>query len=414
MNMKNKLSLFVLFIFMCGLSYGQINNYRYKRTITGIKEQWHKIELPDDIFSKLKKDFSDIRIYGLTKDNDTLEVPYLLNEGSEKVSVKKIEFTLLNQSKNEKGFFYTFELPNESVINQLSLDFKEKNFDWRVSFEGSQNQQEWFSILENYRVLSIDNEISDFSFTKLLFPNSRYRYYRLHIDSKNKPTLVSTHISKNDTTQGKFRLYEKNSTLVSEDKTSKQTIIDIELKSTVPVSKLTFSIKDTIDYYRPLIIKYLQDSTKSQDGWNYIYSTVREGTLNSFEKNKIDLNNIVLKKLKLIIENEDNRPLQIDSVKVEGNIYWLIARFDKPANNFLFYGNKDARKPNYDITRFQDKIPAELSLLKLGDEQMNKNIFESVKAPLFENKIWLWFIMTSIIIILGWFSFKMLREKNNP
>lgn len=409
--MKNKLSFVVMFIFIYALSYGQVNNYRYQRTLTGIIDQWHIIELPDDIFSKIKPDFSDIRIFGLTKENDTLEVPYILNEGSEEVSAKKIEFRLLNQSKNEKGFFYSFELPNETTINQLSLNFKEKNFDWRVSFEGSQNQQEWFSILEEYRILSIDNELTDFSFTKLIFPNSQYRYYRLYIDTKNKPALISTNISMNDTIQGKFRLYEKNSTLVREEKKSKETIIDIDLKLAVPVSLLTFFIKDTVDFYRPLTIKYLQDSTKSQDDWNYIYGTLRQGTLNSFEKNKFQFNSIVLKKIKLIIENDDNRPLQIDSVRIEGNVYNLEARFEKPATYFLYYGNADARKPKYDITRFNDKIPASLAILELGAEQDNNTFIKFEKAPLFENKMWLWFIMSLTIIILGWFSFNMMRGK---
>ena len=412
--MKNKLSLFVLFTFICALSYGQVNNYRYQRTITGIKDQWHKIELPDTIFSKLKPDFSDIRIYGLTKDNDTLEVPYILKEASEKLSSKKIEFNLLNQAKNEKGYFYTFELPNETTINHLSLDFKDQNFDWRLSFEGSNTQQEWFSIVEDYRVLAIHNNLADFSFTKLSFPNTRYRYYKLYINAKTKPDLVSSTISLNDTIQGQIRHHTIHNTSTREEKKSKQTIIDIDLKFLVPVSMLTFFIKDTIDYYRPVTIQYLSDSTKSQDGWNYVYSPLQNGTLNSFEINKFQFNSTVLKKIKLIIENDDNSPLQIDSVKVEGNVYVLEARFDKPAQYFLYYGKADAGKPNYDITRFQDKIPAELSMLKLGDEQMNENIFGSVKAPLFENKIWLWVIMAAIIIILGWFSFKMLKEKNNP
>ena len=409
--MKNKLSFFILSFFLCAITFGQINNYRYQRTITGIKDQWHKIELPVEIFSKIKPDFSDIRIIGLTKENDTLEVPYIINEGSEKVSAKKMDFSLLNQSKNENGFFYTYELTNESTINQLTLDFSEKNFDWRVSLQGSQNQDEWFSILEDYRVLAIDNELTRFSFTKLIFPNSRYRYYRLHIDTKNKPNLISTTLSMNDTIQGKFRLYEKTKTLVSEEKALKQTIIDIDLQLPVPVSMLTFFIKDTIDYFRPITIKYLQDSTKSQDGWNYIYSTLQAGTLNSFEKNKFHLNNIVLKKIKLIIENDDNRPLQIDSVRIEGNVYSLEARFDKPAKYFLLYGNTDASKPKYDITRFTEKIPSSLTLVETGDEEMKNKIGISEKAPLFENKMWLWLIMTITIIILGWFSFKMMQEK---
>lgn len=409
--MKNKISLFILFYFLSAITFGQINNYRYQRTITGIKDQWHKIELPDEIFSKLKADFSDIRIIGLTKQNDTLEAPYILNEGSEKVSAKKMDFSLLNQSKNEKGFFYTFELTNESTINQLNLDFGEKNFDWRVSFQGSQNQHEWYSILEDYRVLSIDNELTRFSFTKLIFPNSRYRYYRLYIDTKNKPNLISTTLSKNDTIQGKFRLYKKTKTLVSEEKALKQTIIDIDLPLPVPVSMLTFFIKDTIDFYRPITIKYLQDSTKSQDGWNYIYSTIQEGTLNSFEKNTFHLNNIVLKKIKLIIENDDNSPLQIDSVRIEGNVYSLEARFEKPAEYFLLYGNTDAIKPKYDIDRFTEKIPSSSTVVEIGDEERKNKIGISEKLPLFENKMWLWIIMTITIIILGWFSFKMMQEK---
>jgi hypothetical protein len=409
--MKNKISLFMLFFFLSAITYGQINNYRYQRTITGIKDQWHKIELPDEIFSKLKADFSDIRILGVSKDNDSLEVPYILKEGSEKVTTNKIEFNLLNQAKNDKGYFYTFEIPNETNVNQISLDFKERNFDWRMSLAGSQNQQEWFTILDDYRVLSIHNELTDYSFTKIIFPDTRYRFYRLYIDTKSKPNLLSSGILLNDTIQGQYRQHEKKRTVISEEKKSKQTIIDIELKMAVPVSLLTFFIKDTVDFYRPFTIQYLSDSTKTQDGWNYVYSTLQNGILNSFENNKFQLNSIVLKKLRLIIKNDDNRPLEIDSVKVEGYVFRLEARFDKPAQYFLSYGNDEVSMPNYDITRFDDKIPATMSLLVIGEEQMNDKSLATDSAPFFENKIWLWFIMTIIIIILGWFAFKMLQEK---
>jgi hypothetical protein len=217
----------------------------------------------------------------------------------------------------------------------------------------------------------------------------------------------------NDTSQGKFRLYEKNRILVSEDKKSKQNVIDIDLKSTVPVSKLTFFIKDTTDYFRPFTIKYLQDSTRSEDGWNYIYSTLMEGTLNSFEKNNFHFQTTVLKKIRLIIQNDDNRALQFDSINVEGNIYSLEARFEQPANYFLVYGFADAIKPKYDITRFTEKIPSGSTVVQLGDEERKNKTGISGKTPLFENKIWLWLIMTLTIIILGWFSFKMMQEKNN-
>ncbi len=116
------------------------------------------------------------------------------------------------------------------------------------------------------------------------------------------------------------------------------------------------------------------------------------------------------RKIRLVIDNQDNRPLQIDSVNIEGYLHRLIARFDQPATYFLFYGQPKAVKANYDISRFTEKIPTNLLPLELGEEQLNIAA-PSGSGALFENKVWLWLLMTLIIITLGWFSFSMMREK---
>lgn len=410
--MKTEIKLTYLLLLFCSYSFGQIKQYSYKRELLGIKDQWHKVVLPNEVFGKVSHNLSDIRIFGLTESNDTIEAPYILQLATEKISQKDVTFNLINKSKNNKGYYLTFEIPTENHVNQIKLEFKQQNFDWRLAIEGSQNQQEWFSIIEDYRILSIKNELTDFQFTKVTFPSSKYRYFRLLIKSEKKPELITAKILLNEIIDGSFRNYIINSVKIDEEKQNKQTVINIDLKSSVPVCNLKICVKDTFDYYRPVTIKYLTDSIKTQKGWKYNYSTLTSGMLNSIEKNEFNFNSTTLQKLKIIIENQDNEPLQIDSLVVKGYVHELIVRFIDPATYYLTYGNNQVSSPHYDIDHFADKIsPTSLTALKLGDEQLIKKEPIQKTEPLFQNKIWLWAVMTIIIILLGWFSLKMIRQK---
>ena len=53
----------------------------------------------------------------------------------------------------------------------------------------------------------------------------------------------------------------------------------------------------------------------------------------------------------------------------------------------------------------------QINQLTVGDEQNNPGFkVEAKKAPLFENKAWLWALMAVIIALLGFFAFKMLKS----
>uniref|UniRef100_UPI00404B3D97 DUF3999 family protein n=2 Tax=Flavobacterium sp. TaxID=239 RepID=UPI00404B3D97 len=405
-----KIKFYFLLLLFSAHSFGQISDYNYKRELFGIEEPWHKITLPNEVFGKISHDFSDIRIFGLTKNNDTIEAPYVLQLTKEKIVQNEVLFKIINQSKNQKGYYFTFEIPTENAINQMQLSFKQQNFDWLSTLEGSQNLDEWFTISDDYRILSIKNEGADFQFTTLKFPSSKYRYYRLLVQSKSELDLVEAKIVLNEMLDGNFRKYTIQSTEFEEEKQNKQTIIQVALKSKVPVSKLKIYVKDSFDYYRPITIKYLKDSIKTEKGWKYNYSTLTSGTLNSIEKNEFKFESTMLKKLKISIENRDNRPLQIDSLVVEGYVHELVTRFIDPATYFLTYGNNEVSKPFYDINSFTDKIPTSVTQLKIGDEQIIEKSPKEIENPLFQNKNWLWAIMVLIIALLGWFSLKMMKQ----
>ncbi|MEM9363451.1 MAG: DUF3999 family protein [Bacteroidota bacterium] len=405
-------SLFCLFfLVVSSFSYGQMEEYKYKREVQNIANTWHKIELPKELFGKTSQDLTDIRIFGLTKSNDTIEAPYLLRLTAEKKSSKEVAFKLLNTSYNDKGHYFTFEIPTTEPINQIKLDFKQTNFDWRIRLEGSQDQKEWFTVLENYRILSIQNGQTDFQFTKLTFPSAKYRFFRVFVNSKAKAELNRASIAQNDITEGSFRKYSVKKLSVEENKQTKQTEIDVELQMPVRASHIKIHVSDTFDYYRNARITHVADSIKTDVGWKYNYRTLTSGTLNSIEKNEFQFSSRTVQKLKIYIDNNDNQPLAIDTIEVKGYIHELVARFTGPATYYLTYGNERATRPSYDIARFTDNIPEKPTALNLAAELAIDKDSPEVTAPLFKNKTWLWAIMVVIIAVLGWFSIQMMRKK---
>ena len=410
MNRKVNI-IFCLFLFVCFSANGQIEHYNYKRKLQNVNGQWHKIVIPNEMFGKVSDDLSDIRIYGITSKRDTIEAPYILQLASEEISSNDVGFRLINQSRNEKGYYYTFEIPSKNPINQINLDFNKQNFDWRVKLEGSHNQQEWFTIVDNYRILSIKNALTNYRFTRLEFPDSKYHYYRLQIKSNRNPGFEKAKITLYEFIDGNYRDYNIKSIKTHEVKQAKQAIIDISLDQPVSVSCLKISISDTFDYYRTVTIKYITDSVKTEQGWKYDYHTLTSGTLNSIENNEFRCNSTILQKLRIVIHNHDNEPLAIESFKVKGYVHELLVRFTEPATYYLVYGNNYVGRPHYDIDRFVDKIPDSLAKLQLGVEQELEKEEISKTTPLFKNKVWLWLIMGVIILLLGWFSITIMRKE---
>lgn len=409
MKLKAEISAF-LGLIVCSFSYGQLHQYDYKRELQGITAPWHKVVLPEEIFGKVTPNLADIRIYGITAAKDTIEASYLLKLKTEKIVAKDVNFRFLNTKQNEKGYYFTLEVPSEEAINQLKLDFKKENFNWKLTLEGSQNQQEWFTVVDDYRILSIKNAATDYQFTTITFPSAKFRFFRLLVKSEENPELVNVKATYNESSDGSFNDYAIANTKTIQNKEEQKTTLEIDLKSTVAVSSIQIKVKDTFDYYRPISIQYVTDSVKTEQGWSYLYENIASGTLSSIEKNEFKLESTILKKLKITIFNQDNEPLNIETIIIKGYVHELLVRITEPAAYFLAYGNKNALKPTYDIERFVSKVPDNLTVLNLGNEQkIDKK--DLTKEPLFKNKMWLWALMGIIILVLGWFSIKMMGKK---
>lgn len=409
MNLKVKY-LFCFNLLVSIIAFGQIEQYDYQRSINGIKNQWHQIDLPELMYEKVNPSFSDIRIFGITNEKDTIEAPYLLKVGKPIIESETTPFNLLNKTLTKDGHYFTFELANPTTINQIQLDIGEQNFDWKIKLEGSQNQQDWFTIKDNYRIVSINNPSTDYQFTTLNFEAAKYRFFRVLVKTSHVVTLKKAQLALQNKAIVNYISYPIAQQEISNNKQEKTTLIELELAHAVPLSFLKIGVKDDFDFYRSINIQYLKDSIQTEKGWHYQYQNLQQTVLNSLESNEYSFKSTLIKKLRIIIQNQDNAPLSIDSITIKGYPHQLIARFTQPATYYLTYGKKKARIPRYDLQQFLDKIPTTLTTLSLDKEQLIPKTATPISTPLFANKWWLWGLMGLIILILGWFTRKMLKE----
>ncbi|WP_175416217.1 DUF3999 family protein [Aggregatimonas sangjinii] len=405
--MKNKLLFFLGFLF-CAVSFAQLDTYAHKMALSGIQDQWHKVQLPDVLFGEVAQEMNDLRIYGVV-DSDTIEAPYLLHIASGEKFRKRVDFELLNVASNAKGHYFTYKVNTLEDLNQIKLDIANENYDWKVVLEGSQNQDEWFTILNDYRIVAIKNAQTDYSFSELNFSNSAYRYYRLLIKNAEKPNIRAAKISVDDEINAKYREYTATYTSIHEE--DKQTILDIDFKRRLPISMLRIDVQNDVDYYRPVVISYLADSTQTEKGWRYGYRNLSSGTLSSIEDNTFSFKSTLTQKLRVTVQNHDNEPLNIEGASAKGYVHELLVRFTKPASYYLAFGKANATKPQYDIAQAGSQIPTNLSSLSLGDMQDIPKKGTKLVSPLFENKFWLWAVMAIVILMLAGITLRMIQKK---
>ncbi|OHX64458.1 DUF3999 family protein [Flammeovirga pacifica] len=402
----------ILLYIISFFGYSQtVDQFDYKSDLNGIQDQWHTIELTDHIIGQCNQRLSDIRVFGITASNDTIIAPYILDFQPKKVTTKEVEFKQINSVQNSKGYYYTFALSNQEAINQIQLVFGIDNFDWKVALEGSQNQKEWYTIVKDYRLLSIKNDHMDYQFTDLNFPSSNYPYFRLKIESKEKPQLTSAKITQKIVDEGNIKNYTPQHFQVNEIKKQNTSEIEVDFGKKVRINHLKFTFNNTFDFYRNASIKYLADSVKTEKGWKYSYVRLKNYTFNSVDKNEVNFKSTTIQKLKIEIYNRQNQPLTIGSIQAEGNRYSLLTRFTEEAKYFIAYDGLKVYAVDYDIKHFRKNIPENLSKLTLSTPIKIKKVEKEKEAPLFENEMWLWAIMLIMVVVLGGFAVKMMKAE---
>jgi hypothetical protein len=248
----------------------------------------------------------------------------------------------------------------KNKINNISLHIKNANVNKKVKLSGSSDSRSWYIIEDDYLLQSVYNNNTTSEVRLLDFPLSDYEYYKLEInDSLSAPlNIIKAGYYDTYTENGKYMLISKASFRQRDDTLPKQTFVGITLDQPTFIDKLEVEVAAPSLYFRQAII-YATIKEKGRKGREkLVYKSVSSAELKSGSSNTIYLSDFRAKNFHLVINNEDNPPLQIQNIKAYQLNVYLIAELRKGARYSLQFGNQAIGQPAYDLQYFTDKIPA--------------------------------------------------------
>ncbi len=396
-------------------SFAQIENYSFKRQLNKVdKENYYTLLLSPEVVAKSKSDLSDIRIYDILE-NDTSEIPYLMNWMGSNTKEMSIPFELINDSYNEKCCSYvTLKFPKKQAINQIKLNVSDSNFDKSLKIEGSNDNKEWYSIKEHLRIVRFRNALEDYSYTTINFNNSEYTYFRIKFDDDGSPKInVSAAFAfENKLVEGKYNDLKILGKKQTENKKEKTSEIIVDFPYSYLVNYITIKSNSKSDFYRNINIYGSTGTIKTGKGDIENWYMINTSVFSSVESYTISCNNSKTKKLKIEIINYDNEPVLLDEIYAFAEQCQLVANLPKSESIYLTYGKENDNAPNYDLIHFKDKIPNELASVNYGEEQV-KITSITKQAPLIKSKVWLWVVKGVVLIVIGYSAFNMLKKEQS-
>lgn len=404
-------SLFIL-LFLTNLSFAQF------QTTGKIKEVpengFHEIVLSPEIRSYSKQDLSDIRIFNAKG----IEVPYFIQSNSEALLNTFEEYSIVSKTVfPKKSTSIIVAVPSVKNNNQLSLFIANADVVKNYSISGSNNQTEWFGI-SNSQILDDLNSSSEASIVKTIsYPLSTYRYLKIDFDDRKTLPINVLKVGNFNTQLQKNILQEikPKKAVTTELASLKQTEIHVLFEAPQIINQITFEISKPTYYKRNLIIyKKVEHQIKHKS--EIFDEEIISFELNSNTKNSFTIPEIFEKEFYIKIENKDNQPLTISSVKYSQKPVSVIVDLNANEKYSIKTGNKNLNEPDYDLSDFKNNISGKLPQTNIYD--IKQIVSSKVKA---ENKsfwqqgwfMWLCILLGGITILYFTASLvKDLKEKN--
>ena len=141
------------------------------------------------------------------------------------------------------------------------------------------------------------------------------------------------------------------------------------------------------------------------------FETIAKFEINSNSTNEVLVGPTQLSEFFIEIDNKDNKPLTVNAIKAPYFDKYLVSELDSTQSYSIKIGGKELRSPDYDVKKFKDKItivPTAIAHQKV----VNLNEIEKVEKgnSIFESPYFIWSIIAVLGLLLGFISFRMIKE----
>lgn len=369
-----------------------------------------KIVVEPELRSALQNNWDYFRIL----DSKGNEVPYAFDTRtiSGTGSVLK-EFKILSKS-SIPNVSTSIIIANESRIkfDLLTLTIANTEVVKTYSISGSDDQNQWYGLVNNETVDGLYSSTATEVKRDFSFPLNNYKFLRIDfVDKKSLPIQVlSAAVTVNRDAQDLALVELKDfKQKITQNKSEKTTIIDLQFKNKQVIDGLKFSISEPQFYRRNAVVVVNRTRLKNRKQENY-REPVASFQLNSKTQNQFRINEVFEKNITIEIENQDSSPLVIDEIKFFQESVALISEL-KAGEKYTIVVDSALSEPKYDLSYLDDIIQTQFSETQITNlEKYNSKNKEKTEDLFWKTPLFMWICIGFALVVIAYFSTGLLKD----
>ncbi len=295
-------------------------------------------------------------------------------------------------------------IANGSPANITSLLLVMKNVSARRSaiLSGSDDKEKWFVIREHIGLQQAGSDTADHYVQSISFPSSHYRFFKLILEDKGllPVNILAAGITARSFSIGKY-LGVPFPALVQKDSSDKHSYIILQYRDHYRIDKIDLLLQG------PQLFKR---NARIFDPTNGSRRLIAETVLSPGNLS-IMIPGVRTDSLLLEIDNEDNKPLQVQAVQTAQLNQYLLTWLQAGSGYSLLAGRPDAQAPEYDLKYFVDSLTKNPQEILTGPVQPASPVTTAVVPPVHADHsgLLLWGILAIVLLLLASLSYKMMK-----
>lgn len=389
---------------------GLLAQHKTTAKIEAVKESGlHKMILPAEIRSFSKEELGDFRIV----DNKGTEVPYYIIQGNnETASSSFSEFKILSKTVvPKKKTTIIFKNPQASIA-EIVLSITNSDVTKPYSISGSNDQKEWFGLINNSRLYELENSEDTSVFKTIPLPLSSYRYLKIDLDDrKTLPiNILKIGFFTNRINTPSVTEIVAKSTRILQIPAERKTRIYITFNHPQIVNQIRFKISNPNLFQRNAQIYVNKKSPAKHKAVAY-QELLTNFELNSKHENSFTIPQLFEKKFFIEIENRDNPPLTFAEIRFFQHPISVIADLKAHEKYSIQTGNPKLHNPEYDLENFKNTIDSNLPEAKIYDITHVVSLKTSAQEKSFWQQAWfMWLCIGLGGIALAYFTANLIKD----
>ncbi len=283
------------------------------------------------------------------------------------------------------------------------------------NISGSNNQEEWFGLVNNSLLIGLENSQDTSVFKTISLPLSSYRYLKIELnDKKTLPiNILKIGYFTNKTSSPNVEEVFANNTRIQQIPANKKTRIYINFNRPQIVNQIGFTITSPNLFQRNAQI-YVNKKKQMNQKSAPFPETIFAFELSSTQKNTFSIPQLFEKEFFIEIENRDNQPLNLAKIQFFQNQIAVIADLKANEKYTITTGNPKLHSPEYDLENFKNSIDNSLPEAKIYDIKHISTKENLTKDKSFWQQSWfMWLCIGLGGIAIAFFTKSLVKDMKN-